>query len=567
VTTKIKDALSCRASTGTKPSPCPRREVMTAWPRWPRQAGGLVHRGQGFVPVLAGSRRGLSLREASFVRTWAAFSLLLTVLTVLWSLATPVPSGPDEPTQYVKSAAVAGGQVTGTHPAGSPRFDTQVQVPAAVAQLPAGTDCYYGHPDVGAGCAPRQFGPPGTALAVTYVGRYPPLYYALTGLPNLVSAGRLSLHAMRAVSALIGSLVLGLAFATAVRWSRSRFLLPALSLAVTPEAIYLLSVLNPNGFEIVAAAALWTSATILLCEQSHDPPPALVAVAVVSALLLTFTRPLSPVWVVTILASLVVLRPSAARRLLTFNCARWGLTVIAMGLVLSGAYVLAERSYEVESFPLPPGTTTAQITRLVILAVPGYLSDLFGAYGSPDTTAPLVVVLTWGLALTVLVGVALALARRYDAAVLTGLTAAFLVVLPLAADALTARSHGVVWQGRYEYPLAIGIPIVAATLIAQRAAPVAQAAAVLAPATACLGLLASYYWIFHRYAVGLAGPLNPLRDTPGAWRPPVPARLLLPLTLVTTVAYAITVHRSCRPSPATSKQATAQRSGHDDSSN
>lgn len=208
--------------------------------------------------------------RGAFVRTWALFAAVLTAMTVTWSLVTPLPSGPDEPTQYVKAAAVASGNLIGGLLPGGPHFVTRVGVPGPIADIDGGSGCYYGHRNRGAGCAAnrRRVVPTGTVSTTTYVGRYPPLYYAVAGLPSLLSSARPALYAMRAVSALMGSLVLGLAFATAWRWSRGRFAVVGLALAVTPEAIYLMSVLNPNGFEIAAAAALWTSATILVCEHS-----------------------------------------------------------------------------------------------------------------------------------------------------------------------------------------------------------------------------------------------------------------------------------------------------------
>jgi len=488
--------------------------------------------------------------RGAFVRTWALFAAVLTAVTVTWSLVTPLPSGPDEPTQYVKAAAVASGNLIGGLLPGGPHFVTRVGVPGPIADIDGGSGCYYGDRNRGAGCAAnrRRVVPTGTVSTTTYVGRYPPLYYAVTGLPSLLSSARPALYAMRAVSALMGSLVLGLAFATAWRWSRGRFAVVGLALAVTPEAIYLMSVLNPNGFEIAAAAALWTSATILVCEHSDQPPPALVGVVVVAALLLAATRPLSPLWVLVVLAALAVLRPRAMVRLSRASSVRWGAVALGVGGLLASGYVLHERSYGVEAFRLAPGTTDAQIGRLLLLKMPGYFKGLFGEYGSPDTPAPYLVLVVLGCALAVLVGAALLLACRYDASVLALLVVGFLIVLPLGASVVSARSNGLVWQGRYEYPLALGIPIVAAVLLGERRLQHGRAA-VWATAAVCLGLFMSFLWVFHRYSVGLAGPLDPLTTAPGSWRPPVPARLLLPLALVATVSYGALLLKSCRPNP------------------
>src|SRR5256885_516083 len=61
-------------------------------------------------------------------------------------------------------------------------------------------------------------------------GSPPPLYYALTGWPSRFSTSRVGLRAMRLTSAVLGALLLGLAVATARRWSRNPWLLVGLGL-------------------------------------------------------------------------------------------------------------------------------------------------------------------------------------------------------------------------------------------------------------------------------------------------------------------------------------------------
>src|SRR3954447_2336385 len=167
----------------------------------------------------------------SFGGTWLLFGGLFALLTVLWSLATPLPSGPDEPAQYVRAASVASGVLTGEHPPRTPAFAVVVHIPAQLRFMGAGRGCYYGPPSRGAGCAtPPAQQEEGTVRAVTYVGYYPPLYYALTGWPSRFSTSRVGLRAMRLTSAVLGALLLGLAVATARRWSRNPWLLVGLGL-------------------------------------------------------------------------------------------------------------------------------------------------------------------------------------------------------------------------------------------------------------------------------------------------------------------------------------------------
>jgi hypothetical protein len=52
-------------------------------------------------------------------------------------------------------------------------------------------------------------------IGATYVGRYPPLYYAIVGLPSLVWHTNTAVYMMRLLSGLLCALLLGLAIALA----------------------------------------------------------------------------------------------------------------------------------------------------------------------------------------------------------------------------------------------------------------------------------------------------------------------------------------------------------------
>src|SRR4051812_30619970 len=160
--------------------------------------------------------------QPSFWRAWLLFGSILAVLALLWSLGTPLPSGPDEPAQYNKAAAVARGTLTGRHPPQLPDFWVLFRIPAAVADMGIGSGCYYGHRNVSAACRRPPPHRTGDIEAGTYVGYYPPLYYALTGWPSLFGSTTGWLRVMRGAACLVGAVLLGLSFAAARRWSRHR---------------------------------------------------------------------------------------------------------------------------------------------------------------------------------------------------------------------------------------------------------------------------------------------------------------------------------------------------------
>lgn len=491
----------------------------------------------------------------SFAWSWLFFSLVLGALTVTWSLTTPMPSGPDEETHYVKAAAVVRGQFGGSRVPEKPAELVRVRVPAGVAQMGRGRPCYYRPLEKGASCDRSAPVPDrGTRDAFTYVGGYPPLYYLATGWPTLLSSTRGALQAMRVTSALLGSVLLGLAFATARRWSASRLLPLGLALGLTPMVFYLTSVMNPNGFEVCAAAVLWTAGSILVLERAADPPRGLVVIATAAAVLLALTRPLSPAFVVGIVAALGILRFGSLRLLVRNRAVQLGGAVAATVAVLAGVFVLIRHSYRVEPFPVPADTSTAQIIRRSVNHVPVVIRQLFGAYGSPNFGPPYLALLVWSVGLAVLVGAALLLLKRRDALLLGVGTALLLLLLPLVIDLASARSNGITWQGRYELPLALGIPVLAALLLTERGFEV-ERARVLAPIVPAVGLFVSWYWVAHRYLVGLSASLNPFPSGPDVWRPPAPGPVLFLLAAVLSALYGVLLHRAAGPRPRAPKTA------------
>ena len=77
--------------------------------------------------------------------------------------------------------------------------------------------------------------------------------------------------------------------------------------ALTPMAVSMCSVVNPNGLEIAAAITLWYAGAVLALERLENPPIRLVAVIAGSATVLVSTRGLSPLLAFLIFATLIAL--------------------------------------------------------------------------------------------------------------------------------------------------------------------------------------------------------------------------------------------------------------------
>jgi Predicted membrane protein (DUF2142) len=461
-------------------------------------------------------------RHLGFLPVWAASTAVFFLLSLVYSLATPVPSGPDEPAQMVKAASVAHGQLLGKHPADFPPTTVLATVPGTVAHLyDPSSGCNYADPRQPTGCAPAVLVAPGPQVTSTYVGRYPPLYYAVVGLPSLFPSHPLSLRAMRAMSCLLDAAFLGLAFAVVARWSRSRWIACGVGLAVTPMALYLGSVVNPSGLEVAAVVAAWVSAVVLVTQWSRNPPTGLVVAFTVAALTATWTRPLSAAWIVILLATTAALWPREARHLLRHRSARLAGGVLAAGIVAAGVYVALAHALAQEVFLLPPGTTTRQAVGYIWRDLGIWAQQLVAAYGSPNVPSPHTAVVLWGAGVGVLAVVALITARRWQAALFVLFVVGALMVIPFVASYAKWRTNGLIWQGRYELPLAAGIPILAAALLTRRrSCPTWVLTAVALVAT--LGQAAAFYQLLRRYTVGLAVQ-NPFRDVANGWHPPLGA--------------------------------------------
>lgn len=482
-----------------------------------------------------------------FAWRWALGSFLLFAVTLMWSIASPVPSGPDEQAQLIKSAAVAHGTVVGTpHPTRHAAGTVTVRVPALIHSASARADCDY---DIfrPAHCS-AQLDTSGRMVTVTtYEGRYPPLYYFLTGLPTLVGHSAWVLHAMRAISALLVSLLFGMAFACAATWGRSNLLLISMAVTLTPAALYIGSVVNPSAMEVAGGVLLWAALTVLFLYQAEDPPWTLIAAAIVGAVALCASRPLSTGFFALIVATLVALRPATARALFALRRIKVALVASFGFAFISGLFVLYAKSYEVEQFPIKPRPTLDYV-----IAVVGHgnkvLRQVIGSFGAPNFVVPTPVLVVWFVAGFGLIFLGLMLARRRDALVLLAVFAVFGFVLPFAIAYSHVRSDGIIWQGRYSLPLIAGLPILGGVLLSERyprgVAASRRRVGVFVLLGLVFGWVTGFYWVLRRYTVGLSyNTTNAFRHDPGYWSPVIPAIAVFVILLLATLAFAVWVYR------------------------
>lgn len=468
---------------------------------------------------------------------FAVAFVLVFLNMAAWSLATPLFAAPDESSHIVRAAAVVRGEIVGSSVPGSPI--TSVTVPQLVADGIPEPLCYLFRTAVPASCARPLTTNTKLVVTTTSVGRYPPLYYAVVGLPLLVTVSTTGIYLMRLVNAVICAVFIGLAVVCITSWSRRWFLLVGVLLALTPMVVFLGGVVNPNGPETCIAICAWTSGLVLVLERADAPPRGLVVIFTASLAALALTRGLSPLWVALILIVLGIL---AGRRralhLLHTRSLKICLAIVTMCGIVAVAWILAEHSNQY-AYP-GPGVPAHEGTLDILFNIFGYtgtwIREMIGIFGYLDTPAPFATFLVWYLATGFVLLLALSCsARRAAAALLAVVT--IVVVVPVVLSYPEIHRFGFAWQGRYILPIAVGIPILSAALIDAAGAIARFRVRASVIFCICIGVadFAAFFTAQRRYASGLPGPIDPAQ---GTWGPP-PGNSLM--TMWSLVAIALLV--------------------------
>jgi hypothetical protein len=468
-------------------------------------------------------------------RPWIVSFVLFFLLDSAWVVASPIFSGPDEAAQAVKAAAVVRGQLVGRAGPDGHRWLVSVPGPFSTSSVVAFSLCYFSRTDESGSCGLSFTGPRTTQVVSTQFGAYPPLYYAVVGLPSLAGVSATSVYVMRLVSAALTSAFLASAVVSALAWRRSRLLVLGLVAAATPIVIYVGATINDSGLEISAAICLWVSALVLLI----DPPPngvaRLLTKTVVAGSALVLARPLSPLWLVVVGATALALGGTKHLRAHLARPSRWAwvaLLVICSGLALGWT---ATVGVDVLGKPLGGQASAAHVAAYMLSHTPTYLRQAVGMFSFDNVPASLFTFVVWAGVVTLLVAAAVALGRRRQVIVLLSL-AGSAILIPLAIELVEARRYGLLWQGRYSVPLAAGVPVVAALIVGREASCPNRFTrpAVMAIVAISLAQVGGFVWALHRFVVGDQGPWITLH---ALWEPPVPAGLLLAAFLLIAFAW------------------------------
>jgi hypothetical protein len=453
-------------------------------------------------------------------------------------------ASPDEPAHVIKAAAVARGEWLGI-PLSGPHHEvtgfTYVRVPGIFnALMPS---CYAFRPDVPASCMHILPHPSKDVSVPTGAGRYPPLYYFVVGLPSLIWKSTRGIRLMRVVSGLLCAAFLASAFASASESRRRSFLVWGVAVAMTPMALFLAGTVNPSGLEIAAAICLWTTGCELVLEKGTGVDHRLMARAGVSAAVLVQVRTISPLWMVMIIGTLVLV--AGRQRLLIL--ARAPVAWIWAGVViLSSTFALWWLHYAkalASTGAKPPAVSLAHRIEQALGLTDAWLHEMVGVLGWLDTPAPFLTFygVLFLVALFLSLGILTAEERRRPW-ILVALAAAVVVVPAYIQVRGFAQVGGLFWQGRYALPLAAGVVILGAGLTTSERLPgrLIRRSRWLFATVFLTAQGAIFVQDLRRYTVGFTSG-NPFS---GPWHPPfgsVPITVFFAAALVGWTAWLIAI--------------------------
>jgi hypothetical protein len=459
-------------------------------------------------------------------RTFLVWFAVLFGLSLLWSLASPLFSGPDEPDHIMRAETVLHGQLVGQQtdpPNGGWRI---VQAPDVLRISRQIVGCFAFEPAKPA-CGPAFAGSHERTSMITRAGAAPPFYYALVGPPIAVSPTGDGVFATRLLSNAIASALLAGAFTIATSRGGA-FTMLGLLIGVTPMVLFLNSVVNPSSLEIASAALVWVAGLALLDPRTPGGvvEPATLVAFVLGAVMLVLTRPLSPLWLALIAGVLLLTSSwSRVRALLARTDVRTGAAVTAVATVAAVVWLQIYKPLQGDNIT-PTGVSGLSALRVSFSRLGDMWRQIVGVFGWLDAPSPLLVLIVWCAALVGLIVVAFAVgsvAHRW--ALVSALVVA--VVVPPLIQSTQLDTSQPIWQGRYTLPLALGIPLVAGWTVDRsrhRFREVLRQRAQWLVAALAVGHVVAFVYALRRYTVGVDGPIWYFGHE--VWEPKLPAAIL-----------------------------------------
>lgn len=382
--------------------------------------------------------------------------------------------------------------------------------------------CFRFKPTITPDCSPDLDQSSALLESPTSAGRYPPLYYFVTGLPSLVLSAHNATWGMRAVGAALAAMCLAWAAMAASTRRRPGVALAGIAVAATPATLYLGGSVNPNALEIMAGLATIACGLGAIQEDRPDVASALMRRALIAAAIMVSGRIVAPVWLVCLVLVLALLVPwrEWPRAIALF---RRPLFVVALATGI-GLVVWSRTLGKLDPAVVATPTDLKVRVRESYEFVTRINEQWFGSFGWLEVKVSDAVTSVALWSVLVLVLVCAGLSRRPVRVLLA--TAAIASSTVLVGTLVSAATYdalgGVMWQLRYALPLAVAIPVVATFVAADHWRPredspadrVGRGLIALAVAGAAALHVYGFDIVLRRYVSAGGSPFD------GPWQPP-----------------------------------------------
>ncbi len=446
---------------------------------------------------------------------------------VIWSLSIARYGGPDEPAHVLRAAAVASGELLGEPSAGLPPGYRSQSVPAPL--VTGDPSCFRHDDDTAATCAAPDREAAGTARAASSAGTYPPLYYALVGIPVRLLSDGSDVEWYRIVAAFWCAATLALAIGRSARLGPAVVLL-----VVSPAAWFLFGVVNPNSLEIALVALAWVGVERLRSSTATPirADAAWVAVPLAAAIVIRPVASLAGLAMAGVLVISMAQRPEHHRIARTQRFLLFGLPLASM---VAGVGWNLWADVDVSDARTATSVPIGEAAWRAVDESTETWREAVGSLGWLEFSAPWFAhVASWsivGVAAWVALSGGRALRRCW-----LWILAVFLAG-PVLFEVVFAGRIGFIWQGRYSIPTGIGLLIVGMGSWRARLAP--RLVSILV-AVAASAQFITLWVVLQRYSVGIRGSLW-FRGA--LWHPLVPPFVLLAGNGLLMVALVWLTHR------------------------
>lgn len=463
----------------------------------------------------ADTRRSPSPRRL-VARPLAAPLLAFSALFLLFLLATPPASAPDEPSHFIRIGGVAAGQWIGPIP-GADKVDLSGYAPAQLRrlQLESGVfhvsprylyiaygDCNAFKPDIAACAEPRGKSADGVTQEISFHGRgLIGGYLAPAAFSALGWSGRSTFYLARLGALSVVLLLLSLAVLSVRRVEPSATIpvIAGIAVAYTPLAAFLSGVISPSATGIAGNIALLCTTWALARSRERDfAAQALWLVALVAA-----CNAQRGGYIFAGMAVLAGLLSAGATPFSLWRRVSWGL------LALSALTVAGALAWDLLTIGRVPSETSLWSLRTLSQLVEAvwittkHASTLLGWL---DVSMPAWITTLWsGLYVWCIVGAMVLSGRRWTFCIAILAVVYFCIGIAIA---YAYKPTGFGLQARFFLPGLVLFPVASllhlATLQPQRWRRLSPHALY---AVSVFGMSVALITLLHRHVVGKAGPL------------------------------------------------------------